>query len=69
MQLTTGYKRAAHIRLPGWGVLAHNVRKDGRRANLTLDGLILEVGTPGRIRQRYKTLAAAGGVNRAARPS
>lgn len=56
MQLSTAYRRVAHTRLPDRGVLAHNLRKDGRRASLTLDGLILEMGTPGRIRCRYKTL-------------
>lgn len=60
MQLSTAYRRVAHTRLPGRGVLAHNLRKDGRRASLTLDGLVLEVGTPGRIQGRYRTLSQAG---------
>lgn len=56
MQITTNYKRAARTHLPNRGVLAYNLRKDGRRASITLDGLILKIGTPGRIQQRYGTL-------------
>lgn len=52
MRITTSYTRVARTRLPNRDVLAHNVRKDGRRASLTLDGLVLEVGMPGRIRRR-----------------
>lgn len=57
MQINTNYKRVARTRLPNRGVLAHNLRKDGRRASLTLDGLVLEIGTPGRIGRRYRTLS------------
>lgn len=59
MHLSTDYRRVARTRLPNRGVLSHNLRKDGRRASLTLDGLILEIGTPGRIQRRYQTLLAA----------
>lgn len=59
MRINTNYKRVARTRLPNRGVLAHNLRKDGRRASLTLDGLVLEIGTPGRIQRRYRTLLAA----------
>jgi hypothetical protein len=59
MQITTSYTRVARTRLPNRSVLAHNVRKDGRRASLTLDGLVLEIGTPGRIQRRYRTLSEA----------
>ena len=52
----TSYTRVARTRLSNRGVLAHNVRKDGCRASITLDGLILEIGTPGRIGRRYRTL-------------
>lgn len=57
MQITTNFRCVAHTRFPDRRFLAHNLRKDGRRASLTLDGLILEVGTPGRIQHRYRTLA------------
>lgn len=60
MQTTSNYKRVARTRLPNRGVLAHNLRKDGHRASITLDGLILEIGTPGRIGRRYRTLLGAG---------
>ena len=59
MQIAASYTRVARTRLPDRGVLAHNVRKDGRRASLTLNGLILEIGTPGRIQRRYRTLSEA----------
>ena len=52
-----GFKRVARTRLPGRGELAHNLSRDGRRASLTLDGLVLEVGPPGRIRGRYRALS------------
>jgi hypothetical protein len=55
MQITSSYTWVAQTRLSNRGVLAHNVRKDGRRASLTLNGLILEIGTPGRIQRRYRT--------------
>jgi hypothetical protein len=61
MHLSTTYRRVARTRLPNRGVLAHNLRKDGRRASLTLDGLVLEVGTPGRIGRRYRTLLKTTG--------
>jgi hypothetical protein len=59
MQIAASYTRVAWTRLPNRGVLAHNVRKDGRRASLTLNGLVLEIGTPGRIQRRYRTLSEA----------
>jgi hypothetical protein len=61
MRITSSYTRVARTGLSNRGVLAHNVRKDGRRASITLDGLVLEVGTPGRIRRRYKTLLETTG--------
>lgn len=61
MQLTSNYRRVAQIRPPDRGVLVLNLRKDGRRASLTLDGLVLEVGIPRRIQGRYRTLSQPGG--------
>lgn len=51
------FRRVARTRLPGRGELAHNLSRDGSRASLTLDGLVLEIGPPGRIRGRYRALS------------
>lgn len=52
-----GFRRVARNRLPGRGELAHNLSRDGRRASLTLNELVLEVDPPGRIRGRYRALS------------
>lgn len=51
------YRPSQRIRLPKGSLLESRIRKDGRRASLTLDGIVLEVGTPARIKRRYHFLS------------
>lgn len=51
------YRRKSHARLPHGGLLETRLRRDGRRASLVLDGLVLEVGRPEQIARRYRDLA------------
>lgn len=54
------YRPTERTRLPKGSLLERRLRRDGRRASLTLDGIVLEVGTPGQIRRRYHSLSKKG---------
>lgn len=49
------YRSQSRTRTPG-GLLELRERKDGRRASLSLNGVLLEVGPPARIERRYLNL-------------
>lgn len=51
------YRPTRRARLAKGSLLEARLRRDGRRASLTLDGILLEVGTPGRIERRYRALS------------
>jgi hypothetical protein len=53
-----GYRPKRRTRLPQGGLLETRVRRDGRRASLVLDGLVLEVGCPALIARHYATLSS-----------